>query len=653
MSYDYIFHGPPDSTKPSGGQAASAIDVTNGKAYYLDPQSSDLEPGWLPLGSSGTTVSVNGVNVSTPNFNDTTPPSISGVNIQWQVSGSNVSANISGLFFVNSLTTAAPTLNLESGAGINVVDVGGGSVQFNFTGASWDSLLNAGANLTLNNDGFSTTFQQSSAINWTWANITAATSGVSQSSPIINLDGTYWTGAASAVDGWTIQDVIGTGTNGSSVLTIGHSGSAGSSANPIQVLVNVQAASAGNTKLPSLGVGSVTSGLWGNGSSIALVMGGNNAMWMNLSSSGTQVPSTGVYGFSSVASILTAGSDTGISRVAAGLIGVGTGASGSIAGGIRLKSIDVQDTAANTDVTVENTTAATSGVSQSSPIITINGTYWTGAASAVDSWTVQDVVANGTNGAVNLKFTHAGSTGLASVQFSGANGFMQWNDQTAPSTTNPTVQFAGPVSFRNTVLSLQASNGQNAYAATGTAILSSLSNANNFNFQAGQFIFYSTTGNIGLTSTGSTLHTQWGATSIIRCNNEAAAGIGIPFFRGTTSQKAETGADANVLTVTPAAAVGTYRITLAMAVSAATAATLGWTATWTDSNGTAQAPTNLALFTSGTAAPSLTVAAAANGNYYAEAIVDVNNAGTAIVVKTTFAGTSIAYKVTATIERIA
>jgi hypothetical protein len=120
----------------------------------------------------------------------------------------------------------------------------------------------------------------------------------------------------------------------------------------------------------------------------------------------------------------------------------------------------------------------------------------------------------------------------------------------------------------------------------------------------------------------------------------------------STSQKAETGADTNVLTLTPPAAAGSYRIRFVMSVSAANAATLGWTATWKDSNGNAQTPTNLSVFQSGTAAPALTFTTSAVGNYYGEANVDVNNAGTNIVVKLTFSGTSFAAKVSATIERI-
>ena len=139
---------------------------------------------------------------------------------------------------------------------------------------------------------------------------------------------------------------------------------------------------------------------------------------------------------------------------------------------------------------------------------------------------------------------------------------------------------------------------------------------------------------------------------VIKYNGETTVAPGLAYLRGATSQRNETGADTNVLTVTPPAAAGVYRVSIVLSVSAATAATLGWTATWTDSNGHAQAPTNLSLITVGVAAPSLTVTAAANGVYHGEAIIDTNNGAVNIVVKTTFSGTSIAYKASATIERL-
>ena len=150
-------------------------------------------------------------------------------------------------------------------------------------------------------------------------------------------------------------------------------------------------------------------------------------------------------------------------------------------------------------------------------------------------------------------------------------------------------------------------------------------------------------GNLGTITTNTTISTY---------NNIATAGQGVVPVYGITSQKSETAADTNVLTVTPPAAVGLYRISFSMAVSAQNTATLGWTATWTDSNAHAQSPTNLSLFTAGTAAPALTVTGATNGVYYGSIIIDTDNSATAIVVKLTFSGTSFTAKVSATVERI-
>jgi hypothetical protein len=90
---------------------------------------------------------------------------------------------------------------------------------------TWSGITNPTANLTLSMATYTTTFDQTSAANWTWANTTAATSSTSQSSPILNLSGTYWTGSASGADSWSIQDLIASGTNGNSILTLVHSGS--------------------------------------------------------------------------------------------------------------------------------------------------------------------------------------------------------------------------------------------------------------------------------------------------------------------------------------------------------------------------------------------------------------------------------------------
>ena len=132
----------------------------------------------------------------------------------------------------------------------------------------------------------------------------------------------------------------------------------------------------------------------------------------------------------------------------------------------------------------------------------------------------------------------------------------------------------------------------------------------------------------------------------------STSGLGVEPIYNATNQKSETGADANVVTYTPPATKGNYEIKITMSVSAATSATLGFTASWKDSNGHAQTPTNLSLTKSGTAAPALTFSAAANDVYYAVIPIDVDNSATKIIVKTTFSGTSTAYKISASIEQI-
>lgn len=135
-------------------------------------------------------------------------------------------------------------------------------------------------------------------------------------------------------------------------------------------------------------------------------------------------------------------------------------------------------------------------------------------------------------------------------------------------------------------------------------------------------------------------------------NAISTAGQGFPVIQGITSQKAETGsADANVLTVTPAAAVGNYRACVTASVSSATAGVIGWTLSYTDSNGNAQANIAQSLFQQGTAAPALTFTTSAAGNYQSCSQFDVNNAGASIILKWVGGGTTAA-KISATVERL-
>jgi hypothetical protein len=83
---------------------------------------------------------------------------------------------------------------------------------------TWDQIESAAANLTLNNAGYTTTFNQTSPVVWDWANTTAATSSSANNSPILTLTGSYFgvpttstnALAASTPDSWSLQEVIAT-----------------------------------------------------------------------------------------------------------------------------------------------------------------------------------------------------------------------------------------------------------------------------------------------------------------------------------------------------------------------------------------------------------------------------------------------------------
>lgn len=123
-----------------------------------------------------------------------------------------------------TVSGAAPAGQFLRGNGTNFVaatiqpgDVPSGTV-------TWDQIGNAAGPLVLHNGASPTTFDQTDAAVWTWANLTAATSILNQSSPSFVFAGQAWNGSASVVDQWTIQPLIGAGTNPQSQLFIGHTG---------------------------------------------------------------------------------------------------------------------------------------------------------------------------------------------------------------------------------------------------------------------------------------------------------------------------------------------------------------------------------------------------------------------------------------------
>lgn len=160
---------------------------------------------------------------------------------------------------------------------------------------------------------------------------------------------------------------------------------------------------------------------------------------------------------------------------------------------------------------------------------------------------------------------------------------------------------------------------------------------------------------IQIKNASAVLKAQWnwtGKIAVYNGINTAATGNGIPTIVAALLQKAETGGDTSALTYTPPAAAGLYRIHMIAQCSAAVAATLGFTATWTDGNGTAQSPTNIESITTNGVGWGLTNTIAAGNTNEWSYIIDIDNSATNIVLKTTFSGTSVAYKLSATIEQL-
>lgn len=190
----------------STGTIALASSTASGKFTITAPASAATPTFTLPT-SSGVGVNVADGTVFTATIAATGTLALATQTKNTFLAGPTTGAN------------AAPTFR-AIGAG----DIPSGTV-------TWDQIGSAAGSLTLSNGTNATTFNQTAgglSLLWTWANTTTATSSTTQSSPSLNLAANYWTGAASAVDNWSIYGIMRTsGTNGVSNLRIDHSGTTG------------------------------------------------------------------------------------------------------------------------------------------------------------------------------------------------------------------------------------------------------------------------------------------------------------------------------------------------------------------------------------------------------------------------------------------
>lgn len=187
----------------------------------------------------------------------------------------------------------------------------------------WSDLQNPTSALTLSGAGNATTFNQTSAVTWKWANTTAATSGTPQSSPLLSVSGQYWTGAASAEDSWTLQDVIASGTNGESKLTFTHSGSSGQATLVSSFIFAQTTAGASNIAC----------------SNNAVPINGTCKFFFSVASQGQYIASDAFIAWGNNSNAANKIADLYLSRSAAGTLAVGTtSTTGNAAGSVKAAS---------------------------------------------------------------------------------------------------------------------------------------------------------------------------------------------------------------------------------------------------------------------------------------------------------------------------
>lgn len=131
--------------------------------------------------------------------------------------------------------------------------------------------------------------------------ITQATSGANHNSAFATFLATYWNGSVSANDQWNWQNVMGSGTNPTSTLTLGHTGSSGAAAVALPAL---QLANLTPGDVPVAGAG----GLLGNGpalSNLPLLNATNTFSAVNTFSSEMDISSAATTGLFTTPSLMS------------------------------------------------------------------------------------------------------------------------------------------------------------------------------------------------------------------------------------------------------------------------------------------------------------------------------------------------------------
>ena len=274
---------------------------------------------------------------------------------------------------------------------------------------TWDQIGNAAGNLTLSNAGNTTTFNQTSAITWLWANTTAATSGTPQSSPFLALNGTWWgptsganATAVSQTDGWTIEDVTAATTVNTNISNISETSG----------LVTLTISSGTFTSANTVLLAGLTTATWLNGQYVYLLTANATTLTFIDPTNHADQGST---------------SETGSVFFANSTLQIKSSVTNSF--NAPQARINLQASTIN----LVSTPAATSTSNNHSPLLALASNYWNGSSSLSDVWNLRSFVAAGTNGASGLFVSHAGSSGAATVGLPSALS-VSWNFGSTTST---------------------------------------------------------------------------------------------------------------------------------------------------------------------------------------------------------------------------
>lgn len=235
------------------------------------------------------------------------------------------------------------------------------------------------------------------------------TSDGSSTTPTLSIPATFI--APGSIAATTTLGVIGA-TSGTATFTA--PAVAGTSTNPV-VMTNVLQGPTGTSTSPTFQLSTGNTGFYGS-NSINCAVGTLQMCQIQ----------TNEFAFATALPVgwgasFGAGMDTAFSRDSAGVIDIGTGAAGSKAGTLAALSTNLTDTAANTDLTVKNTTAAVVGTSQGSPVQAICGRAFHGSADVEDCLTLKELPGNGNDAAITFTLGHTGtSTGAVTTNIPGA-----------------------------------------------------------------------------------------------------------------------------------------------------------------------------------------------------------------------------------------